>query len=300
MLQCFISKGLVINLAIAVHASHLPDRPNEAALPPHEPVYDREAHDADEDGARPIHVHGGDGEDGWEGEEEDEEEAVGEGGPVADDSPGVRHAPRAEADGVGVGVAAEGEEEDGQGVGGVEGDGGEGEEGVEGDGAADVDEGEEADDDVVEEDGAGRRFVPVGEDGQGAREWESVVPGECPDESRRAGGDAEDGHTEDQDGPAHHGGSRSGALGRLVEDLDDGEARHGAISEDGIHVDDGVEDRDDVGKTAYSIDDDGPDHCARDVNRCVICFLGHVNDGIDTSEGKGGSEEAEAEADAVV
>jgi hypothetical protein len=85
-----------------------------------------------------------------------------------------------------------------------------------------------------------------------------------------------------------------------VEDLDDGEAGCGAIAENGINVDNGVENSDYVGKSADSIDGDRPNHCAGDVESRVLCFLGHVDNGVDTEEGEGRREKAKTETDTVV
>lgn len=81
-----------------------------------------------------------------------------------------------------------------------------------------------------------------------------------------------------------------------MEDLDDGIAGGDAVGEDGFHVNNGVEYRDDVGEPTNTVDDDRPDYCAGDVDCGMLCFFSHVDNCVDAGQGEGRSEKAETEA----
>ena len=99
------------------------------------------AHQADEDDARPVKVDRGDLHAVWPETPEEGPDGVDKGDDVDGEAPSAQRPTR-----VGqwlVTQAFEGHAADGNDVRGHEGDGAEGEEGVEGDGAADINEGED-------------------------------------------------------------------------------------------------------------------------------------------------------------
>jgi hypothetical protein len=115
--------------------------------------------------------------------------------------------------------------------------------------------------------------------GEEAARREALVTAEGPHEARGTGVDAEEREGEDRDDPAKHGSRCFLGSSGFLEDHQDGEWSR----ENGVCIGDAVQDGDDVGEAGKAVNYDCADHGSWDVDWRIVCFFGHMYDGVDTS-----------------